>query len=410
MIPETYVRKDWPRLVKNAIDGVLKRLAALELGGTATRLINTTAPLTGGGDLSADRTLAITAATALAAGSMSGADKAKLDAISGTNTGDQTSIVGITGSLAEFNAALTGADFATGGGTATGVNTGDQTSVTGNAGTATALQTSRNFSITGGGITAAAVGFDGTAAVVFNASVDAGHVTLARMADVATGTVFYRKTAGPGAPEVQTLATLKTDLGLTGTNSGDQTSIVGITGTLAQFNTAVTDADLAPIASPTFTGTATWATGVGTTVALGGAAIGTDKLAVTGTTTLNGKLTIVTGSGFRFRNGATDGFDVTQLNTNSWGWTGLSGGMWFNMQNTHLIVTDGRVGIRTAAGTDPTAHLEFGIAGTTALAPIRLKTASAALLTVPLSGVIETDGTDLYFTNNAGTRKKVTLV
>ncbi len=37
-----------------------------------------------------------------------------------------TSIVGITGSVAEFNAALTGADFATGGGTATGTNTGDQ--------------------------------------------------------------------------------------------------------------------------------------------------------------------------------------------------------------------------------------------------------------------------------------------
>jgi hypothetical protein len=39
----------------------------------------------------------------------------------------QTTIVGITGTLAEFNAALTGADFVTGGGTATGINTGDQT-------------------------------------------------------------------------------------------------------------------------------------------------------------------------------------------------------------------------------------------------------------------------------------------
>lgn len=48
-------------------------------------------------------------------------------------------------------------------------------------------------------------------------------VTLAKMDDVATSTVFYRKTAGTGVPEVQTLATLKTDLGLTGTNSGDQT-------------------------------------------------------------------------------------------------------------------------------------------------------------------------------------------
>ncbi len=35
---------------------------------------------------------------------------------------------------------------------------------------------------------------------------------------------------------------------LSGTNTGDQTSIVGITGTIAQFNTAVTDADLATLA------------------------------------------------------------------------------------------------------------------------------------------------------------------
>jgi len=42
---------------------------------------------------------------------------------------------------------------------------------------------------------------------------------------------------------------------LSGTNTGDQTSIVGITGTIAQFNTACTDADFAPIASPTLTGT-----------------------------------------------------------------------------------------------------------------------------------------------------------
>lgn len=53
-------------------------------------------------------------------------------------------------------------------------------------------------------------------------TITAGAVTLAKMADVATATVFYRKTAATGVPEVQTLATLKTDLGLTGTNSGDQ--------------------------------------------------------------------------------------------------------------------------------------------------------------------------------------------
>lgn len=72
-------------------------------------------------------------------------------------------------------------------------------------------------------------------------TIDNNVVTLAKMADMVTSSLIYRKTAGSGAPEVNTLATLKTDLGLTGTNSGDQTSIVGITGSKAQFDTAVTD-------------------------------------------------------------------------------------------------------------------------------------------------------------------------
>lgn len=131
-----------------------------------TRTISTTAPLTGGGDLSANRTLAITAATNLAPGSMSAADKAKLDAISGTNTGDQT--ITLTGNV-------------------TGSGTGS-----------------------------------------FATTIQPGVVTLGMQADMATASVVYRKTAGSGAPEVQSLATLKTDLGLTGTNSGDQT--ISLTG------------------------------------------------------------------------------------------------------------------------------------------------------------------------------------
>lgn len=55
----------------------------------------------------------------------------------GTNT--------VSGSLAEFNAALTGADFATGGGTVTGAssgtNTGDQTSIAGITGTTAQFNT-----------------------------------------------------------------------------------------------------------------------------------------------------------------------------------------------------------------------------------------------------------------------------
>ena len=42
----------------------------------------------------------------------------------------------------------------------------------------------------------------------------------------------------------RTVAQVKTDLGLSGTNSGDQTSIVGITGTKAQFDTAVSDGNI----------------------------------------------------------------------------------------------------------------------------------------------------------------------
>jgi hypothetical protein len=81
----------------------------------------------------------------------------------------------------------------------------------------------------------------GSGAGSFAATIASGAVSLAKMANMATSSLIYRKTAGSGAPEVNTLATLKTDLGLTGTNSGDQTSIVGITGTKAQFDTAASD-------------------------------------------------------------------------------------------------------------------------------------------------------------------------
>ena len=74
---------------------------------------------------------AITPTTIVASSTIAGSN------LSGTNTGDQTSIVGITGTIAQFNTALSDGDFATGGGTATGTNTGDQTTVSGNAGTVT---------------------------------------------------------------------------------------------------------------------------------------------------------------------------------------------------------------------------------------------------------------------------------
>lgn len=68
-------------------------------------------------------------------------------------------------------------------------------------------------------------------------------VTLAKQANMATASVVYRKTAGSGAPEVQSLATLKTDLGLTGTNSGDQT--ITLTGDVTGSGTGSFAATLA---------------------------------------------------------------------------------------------------------------------------------------------------------------------
>ncbi len=58
-----------------------------------SRSLTTTAPLTGGGDLSANRTLAITAATGAAAGSMSSADKTKLDGVATGATANSSDAV-----------------------------------------------------------------------------------------------------------------------------------------------------------------------------------------------------------------------------------------------------------------------------------------------------------------------------
>jgi len=49
---------------------------------------------------------------------------------------------------------------------------------------------------------------------VGNLALEDGSVTLEKMANVPSITVFYRKSAGDGPPEVQTLATLKADLGI----------------------------------------------------------------------------------------------------------------------------------------------------------------------------------------------------
>jgi hypothetical protein len=80
-----------------------------------------------------------------------------------------------------------------------------------------------NFIPTAGDVTGSA---SGATSLTPTLTISNQAVTLAKMAEMASGSLIYRKSAGAGVPEVQTLATLKTDLGLTGTNSGD----ISITG------------------------------------------------------------------------------------------------------------------------------------------------------------------------------------
>ena len=102
------------------------------------------------------------------------------------------------------------------GGNSATINRGGSDTISGN----TSLTLSTQFE------THVIIGDSATATwidTVQTTGIEDGSVTLAKLADIPTSSLFYRKTAGSGPPETQTLSTLKVDLGLTGTNTGDQT-------------------------------------------------------------------------------------------------------------------------------------------------------------------------------------------
>lgn len=281
----------------NAVTGDLVGTTGTQnLTNKTINKITVTAPATGATLTIAEGATLTASATASVAGTHTGTS-------SGTNTGDQTSIVGITGTIAQFNTACTDADFATGGGTATGTNTGDQTTISGNAGSATyasavtvaADATAASFyplfvsATTGnlapkldagltynpstnvlmattfsGALTGTASGnlvsggalgtpssatltnatglplagvVDSTTEALGVGSLELGHATDTTIARVSAGVISVE---GVTVPTISSTSTLTNKTIALGSNT--------VSGTIAQFNTAVTDADLATLA------------------------------------------------------------------------------------------------------------------------------------------------------------------
>ena len=75
---------------------------------------------------------------------------------------------------------------------------------------------------------------------VDTAQIDNNAVTLAKLLDIATQSFLGRNTAATGDPEILSATTARAILNVEDGSTADQTSIVGITGTAAQFDAALT--------------------------------------------------------------------------------------------------------------------------------------------------------------------------
>jgi len=110
----------------------------------------------------------------------------------------------------------------------------------------------------------------GTGSTAITTAIGANKVTLAMMAQITTDSFLGRDTTGTGNVEVLSVATVKTLLGISGTNTGDQTiTLTGpVTGSgTGSFATTITDkavtlAKMADMATASFLGRNTAAVGV----------------------------------------------------------------------------------------------------------------------------------------------------
>ena len=178
------------------VEGGFGTVTSVAIAGTDGIQVDSGSPITGSGTIQ----LGVDATTM----------KATLN-LAGTNTGDQNIFQTIAVSGQSNVVADTTSDTLT-------LVAGSNISITTDAAADSVTINSTAVGLTDGDKGDITVSGGGTVWTIDN-----GAVTLAKQADMATSSLVYRKTAGSGVPEINTLATLKTDLGLSGTNTGDQT-------------------------------------------------------------------------------------------------------------------------------------------------------------------------------------------
>lgn len=214
-------------ITSGAVDSVAGKTGVVTLNSTDVGLGNVTndaqvtsvggtAPISSTGGPTP--TISISAATTLAEGTMSSSDKTKLDAITGTNTGDQTLPTTLPASdvyawakaatkpaytYTEVGAQVAGT-YATGTGSASGVNTGDETTATIKTAlgisTLSGSNTGDQTAISGNAGTATSIAGQTANGVLYQSG---SGVTASTLASTAIGQVLTTTTLG-GVPTWET--------------------------------------------------------------------------------------------------------------------------------------------------------------------------------------------------------------